>query len=77
MNLRFMLEQICCFRHETLLVKVSWIVSVAHDPLVECAVIKGNYLENDELYIHVFRKIIEWTWTIIYVHWAKLEVEEV
>ena len=23
MNLRFMLEQICCFRHETLLVKVS------------------------------------------------------
>ena len=46
-----MLEQICGFRHETLLVKVSWIVSVAHDPFVESAVIKGNYLENDERYI--------------------------
>ena len=48
MNFQVMLEQICCFIHETLFVKVPWVVSVAHDPFVECAVIKGNCWENDE-----------------------------
>ena len=42
MNLQVMLEQICCFLHETLFVKVSRVVSVAHDPFAECAVIKEN-----------------------------------
>ena len=39
LNLQFMLKQICCFIqkkiHETLLVKVSWIVFVAHVLKVE------------------------------------------
>ena len=48
MNLQVMLEQICCFIHETLFVKVPWVVSVAHDPFVECAIINGNCWENDE-----------------------------